>query len=86
MAFAAIAPNGDIVGKKTFYCFGQQANANEWKSIGKAEYSEDVLASIYPNDVDNVKYEVDIEESVSTPDVIASQISMAPLIPTIRIW
>lgn len=67
VAFAAIAPNGDIVGKKTFYCFGQQANANEWKSIGKAEYSEDVLASIYPNDVDNVKYEVDIEESVSTP-------------------
>lgn len=67
VAFAAIASNGDIVGKKTFYCFGQQDNANEWKSIGKAEYSEDVLASIYPNDVDNVKYEVDIEESVSTP-------------------
>lgn len=67
VALAAISSEGETVGKKIFYCFGQQENADQWKSIGKAEYSEDLLSSIYPDDLDNVVYQVDIQESVVTP-------------------
>lgn len=67
VAFVAISSEDEIVGKQIFYCFGQQENAEEWTSIGKAEYSEDLLSSIYPDDLNNVIYEVDIEESVTTP-------------------
>ena len=56
-----------MVEKSTVYCFGQQENAEQWKPVGKATYSEDVLASIYPEDCENKVYEVDIEEDVNTP-------------------
>ena len=57
----------DVIAKEIIYCFGQQENADEWKNIGKAEYSEDILASIWPDEVTNVVYEVDIQESAKTP-------------------
>ena len=67
VAIAAMTETGEIVGKELFYCFGQHENADEWVTIGKAEYSEDVLASIYPDEIDHTVYEVDIQESTSTP-------------------
>lgn len=59
--------NGKIVGKELIYCYGQQEQAEKWKNIGKAEYSEDVLLSVYPQDVAGHVYKVDIQESVTTP-------------------
>lgn len=67
LAVAAMTKDGDVIAKEVIYCFGQQENAEEWKTIGKAEYSEDVLASIWPDDVSNVVYEVDVQESTTTP-------------------
>lgn len=67
VAVVALAEGGQIVGKQVFYCYGQQENADEWESIGKAEYSEDVLASIYPEDLNHAVYEVEIQESTTVP-------------------
>lgn len=67
VAFAAMSADGEIMGTGTFYCFGQQDEADKWKSIGKAEYSEGVLSSIYPDEVSPCVYEVDIQESTTTP-------------------
>lgn len=49
------------------YCYGQQEQADKWKNIGKAEYSEDVLFSVYPEYLASHVYEVDMQESVTTP-------------------
>lgn len=67
VAFAAMSADGEIMGTGSFYCFGQQDEADKWKSIGKAEYSEGVLSSIYPDEVSVCVYEVDIQESTTTP-------------------
>ena len=67
LAVVAMTKEGDVIAKEIIYCFGQQENADEWKNIGKAEYSEDILASIWPDEVTNVVYEVDIQESTNTP-------------------
>lgn len=67
LAIVALSAEGEMVEKSTVYCFGQQENAEQWKPVGKATYSEDVLASIYPEDCENKVYEVDIEEDVNTP-------------------
>ena len=66
--FIAVAlENGEIVGKELIYCYGQQEQPDKWKNIGKAEYSEDVLFSVYPEYLASHVYEVDIQESVTTP-------------------
>jgi len=67
LALAALTADGDIVGREIVYCFGQQENADEWKTIGKAEYSEDVFSSIWPDEMSNVVYQVDVQESITTP-------------------
>lgn len=67
VAIVALNSDGVIVGNKTFYCIGQHEEPDEWTSIGMAEYSEDVLASIYPTDVSNTVYNVEIQESNTTP-------------------
>lgn len=67
VAVVAMDADGAIVRQKVFYCFGQQDNPEEWTSIGNAEYSEDVLASIYPEEVNHVVYEVEVQESNITP-------------------
>ena len=65
---AAVAlAEGRIVGKDLFYCYGQQENASEWTDIGQAEYSEDVLASIYPEDLSHVVYKVDVQQNNANP-------------------
>lgn len=59
--FIAVAlENGEIVGKELIYCYGQQEQPDKWKNIGKAEYSEDVLFSVYPEYLASHVYEVDI--------------------------
>lgn len=67
LAVVAMTKEGDVIAKEIIYCFGQQENADEWKNIGKAEYSEDVLASIWYDELTNVVYQVDIQESTKTP-------------------
>lgn len=39
LAVVAMTGEGEVVGKEIIYCFGQQENTEEWKNIGKAEYS-----------------------------------------------
>ncbi len=67
VAVVALEAEGNVVARKVFYYFGQQENADQWTSIGKAEYSEGVLSSIYPEEIEHTVYEVDIEESTTTP-------------------
>lgn len=63
----AMSDEGAIVGSEVFYCYGQHEEADEWTTIGNAEYSEDVLASISPSEVSNTVYFVEIQESKTTP-------------------
>lgn len=63
----ALEEGGAVVGSKTFYCYGQQTQSEEWKNIGKASYSEDLLASIYSPELEHAVYEVDIEENIANP-------------------
>ena len=67
VAVVALSAEGEIVGSDVFYCYGQHEEAEEWNTIGNAEYSEDVLASIYPADVANTVYFVEMQESKTTP-------------------
>lgn len=67
VAVVAVSAEGEIVGSDVFYCYGQHEEADEWNTIGNAEYSEDVLASIYPSDVANTVYFVEMQESKTTP-------------------